>query len=52
LNTIYFAAMTASKDLAIQDGPYEHSKVTVIKRQFQFDLWKVKPESGRWIGKP
>ena len=47
--TIYFAAMTASKDLAIQDGPYETFKGSPLsKGQFQFDLWKVKPESGRW----
>ncbi|GAA4096203.1 ribonucleoside-diphosphate reductase subunit alpha [Mucilaginibacter panaciglaebae] len=47
--TIYFAAMTASKDLAIKDGPYETFKGSPLsKGEFQFDLWKVKPESGRW----
>ncbi len=47
--TIYFAAMTASKDLAIQEGPYETFKGSPLsKGQFQFDLWGVKPESGRW----
>jgi ribonucleoside-diphosphate reductase alpha chain len=47
--TIYFAAMTASKDLAIQDGAYETFKGSPLsKGQFQFDLWGVKPESGRW----
>jgi len=47
--TIYFAAMTASKDLAIKDGPYETFKGSPLsKGQFQFDLWGVKPESGRW----
>jgi ribonucleoside-diphosphate reductase alpha chain len=47
--TIYFASMTASKDLAIKDGPYETFKGSPLsKGQFQFDLWKVKPESGRW----
>jgi ribonucleoside-diphosphate reductase alpha chain len=47
--TIYFAAMTASKDLAIKDGPYETFKGSPLSRgQFQFDLWNVKPESGRW----
>jgi ribonucleoside-diphosphate reductase alpha chain len=47
--TIYFAAMTASKDLAIQDGAYETFKGSPLsKGQFQFDLWKVKPDSGRW----
>jgi ribonucleoside-diphosphate reductase alpha chain len=47
--TIYFAAMNASKDLAIKDGPYETFKGSPLsKGQFQFDLWNVKPESGRW----
>ncbi len=47
--TIYFAAMTASKDMAIKEGPYETFKGSPLsKGQFQFDLWKVKPDSGRW----
>jgi ribonucleoside-diphosphate reductase alpha chain len=47
--TIYFASMTASKDLAIQDGAYETFKGSPLsKGQFQFDLWNVKPTSGRW----
>ena len=47
--TIYFAAMTASKDLAIKDGAYETFKGSPLsKGQFQFDLWNIKPESGRW----
>jgi ribonucleoside-diphosphate reductase alpha chain len=47
--TIYFAAMTASKDLAIKEGAYETFKGSPLsKGQFQFDLWKVKPDSGRW----
>ncbi|MDB5140293.1 MAG: ribonucleoside-diphosphate reductase subunit alpha [Mucilaginibacter sp.] len=47
--TIYFAAMTASKDLAIKDGPYETFKGSPLsKGKFQFDLWNVKPASGRW----
>lgn len=47
--TIYFAAMTASKDLAIKDGAYETFKGSPLsKGQFQFDLWNVKPDSGRW----
>jgi len=46
--TIYFAAMTASKDLAIQDGPYSTFKGSpVSKGVFQFDHWGVTP-SGRW----
>src|ERR1700743_2737626 len=47
--TIYFAAMTASKDMALKDGPYQTFKGSPLsKGQFQFDLWKVKPDSGRW----
>ena len=47
--TIYFAAMTASKDLAIKEGPYETFKGSPLsKGKFQFDLWNVKPDSGRW----
>jgi|EP01037_Dinobryon_pediforme_P003787 ribonucleoside-diphosphate reductase alpha chain len=47
--TIYFAAMTASKDLAIKDGPYETFKGSPLsKGKFQFDLWNVTPDSGRW----
>jgi ribonucleoside-diphosphate reductase alpha chain len=47
--TIYFAAMTASKDLAIKEGAYETFKGSPLsKGQFQFDLWNVKPTSGRW----
>jgi ribonucleoside-diphosphate reductase alpha chain len=46
--TIYFAAMTASKDLAILDGAYETFKGSPLSEgKFQFDLWKVKP-SGMW----
>ncbi|GAB2676988.1 ribonucleoside-diphosphate reductase subunit alpha [Flavihumibacter cheonanensis] len=45
--TIYFAAMTASKDLAKQQGAYETFQGSPLsKGQFQFDLWKVEP-SGR-----
>ena len=47
--TIYFAAMTASKDLAIKDGAYTTFQGSPLsKGEFQFDLWKVKPDSGRW----
>lgn len=45
--TIYFAAMTASKDLAKEQGAYETFHGSPLsKGQFQFDLWKVQP-SGR-----
>ncbi|WP_420388378.1 ribonucleoside-diphosphate reductase subunit alpha [Roseivirga sp.] len=47
--TIYFAAMTASKDEAIVDGPYETFKGSpVSKGIFQFDMWGVTPDSGLW----
>jgi ribonucleoside-diphosphate reductase alpha chain len=47
--TIYFAAMSASKDLAIREGAYETFKGSPLsKGQFQFDLWDLKPDSGRW----
>jgi ribonucleoside-diphosphate reductase alpha chain len=46
--TIYFAAMTASKDLAKVQGPYEtYAGSPVSKAQFQFDLWGVEPTL-RW----
>ncbi|HTB52266.1 MAG TPA: ribonucleoside-diphosphate reductase subunit alpha [Ferruginibacter sp.] len=46
--TIYFAAMTASKDLAKKDGAYEsYPGSPVSKAQFQFDLWNVEPTL-RW----
>jgi len=42
--TIYFAAMTASKDLAIAQGAYETFQGSPLsKGQFQFDLWNVAP---------
>jgi ribonucleoside-diphosphate reductase alpha chain len=49
--TIYFAAMTASSDLAKKDGhyeSYEHSPLS--KGQFQFNLWNVNEDtlSGMW----
>jgi ribonucleoside-diphosphate reductase alpha chain len=47
--TIYFAAMTASKDLAKKDGPYETFPGSPLSQgKFQFDLWNVTPDSGRW----
>ncbi|MES2730947.1 MAG: ribonucleoside-diphosphate reductase subunit alpha [Bacteroidota bacterium] len=47
--TIYFAAMTASKDLAKKEGPYSTFKGSPVSQGiFQFDMWDVKPQSGRW----
>ena len=46
--TIYYASMSASKDLAKEEGPYEtFAGSPISKGQFQFDLWGVKP-SDRW----
>jgi ribonucleoside-diphosphate reductase alpha chain len=49
--TMYFAAMTASKDLAIKEGAYETFEGSPLsKGQFQFDLWNVDADyhNGRW----
>ena len=47
--TVYFAAMTASADLAEKHGPYSSFKGSPLsKGKFQFDLWGVKPDSNRW----
>jgi len=47
--TMYYAAMTASKDLAAKLGPYETFKGSpVSKGIFQFDMWGVTPSSGRY----
>jgi len=46
--TIYFAALTASKDLAKVDGAYEtYPGSPISKGVFQHDMWNVKP-SPRW----
>lgn len=46
--TIYYAALTASKDLAIEEGAYEtYEGSPVSKGILQFDMWNVKP-SDRW----
>jgi ribonucleoside-diphosphate reductase alpha subunit len=46
--TIYFAAMTASKDQAIAHGTYEtYAGSPVSKGVFQYDMWGVTP-SNRW----
>ncbi|MFM8832883.1 MAG: ribonucleoside-diphosphate reductase subunit alpha, partial [Cytophagales bacterium] len=47
--TIYFAAMEASMELAKINGSYETFKGSpVSKGIFQFDMWGVTPDSGRW----
>ncbi len=46
--TIYYASMTASKDLAKVEGPYEtFAGSPVSKGIFQYDMWNVTPTS-RW----
>ncbi len=46
--TIYYASMTASKDLAKEEGPYETIEGSpVSKGIFQFDMWGVTP-TDRW----
>ena len=46
--TIYFASMTASKDLAREEGAYEsYPGSPVSKGIFQYDMWNVKPTK-RW----
>jgi ribonucleoside-diphosphate reductase alpha chain len=46
--TIYYAALTASKDLAKEEGPYEsYPGSPMSKGILQPDFWKVKP-SDRW----
>ncbi|NBA86405.1 ribonucleoside-diphosphate reductase subunit alpha [Emticicia sp. CRIBPO] len=47
--TIYFAAMEASMELAIAEGPYQTWEGSPISKGiFQFDMWDVTPESGLW----
>lgn len=47
--TIYYAAMETSMELAIEEGPYETWKGSPVSEGiFQFDMWNVTPESNRW----
>ena len=47
--TIYYAAMEASMELAIKEGAYPTWAGSPISQGiFQFDMWNVTPESGRW----
>jgi ribonucleoside-diphosphate reductase alpha chain len=46
--TMYYAGLTASKDIAKVDGPYETYKGSpASKGILQFDMWNVEP-SDRW----
>ncbi|QED38617.1 ribonucleoside-diphosphate reductase subunit alpha [Antarcticibacterium arcticum] len=49
--TLYFAAVTASMEMAKEEGPYSTFKGSPIsKGQFQYNLWGLQDEelSGRW----
>ena len=49
--TIYFASMTASKDLAKKDGAYGSFNGSPLSQgKFQYNLWQVEDSelSGRW----
>lgn len=49
--TIYFAAVTASMELAKEEGPYSTFKGSPMSQgEFQFNMWGIKDEelSGRW----
>ena len=46
METIYFAAITASNELAIKEGYYETFPGSPMSKGiFQFDMWNVKPNS-------
>ncbi len=47
--TIYYAALSASKDLAKRDGPYSSYQGSPAQLgQLQFDLWGVTPSGKYW----
>ena len=49
--TLYFAAVTASMEMAKEEGPYSTYKGSPISEgKFQFNLWGIKDDelSGRW----
>lgn len=49
--TIYFAAVTASNELAIEEGPYSTFVGSPISQgEFQYNMWGLKDSdlSGRW----
>jgi ribonucleotide reductase alpha subunit len=49
--TIYYAAMTASKDLAKVDGPYEtYAGSPVSKGIFQYDMWECNTKQPLGVG--
>ncbi|TVZ26122.1 ribonucleoside-diphosphate reductase alpha chain [Gillisia sp. Hel_I_86] len=49
--TLYFASVTASMELAKEEGPYSTFKGSPISQgEFQYNMWGIKDEdlSGRW----
>jgi ribonucleoside-diphosphate reductase alpha chain len=47
--TIYYASLTASNEIAEKLGPYETFEGSPISQGiFQFDMWNVTPKSNRW----
>ncbi|MGB3779383.1 MAG: ribonucleoside-diphosphate reductase subunit alpha [Tunicatimonas sp.] len=47
--TIYYAAMETSMELATKEGAYETYEGSPVSQGiFQFDMWNVTPSSGRW----
>jgi ribonucleoside-diphosphate reductase alpha chain len=49
--TLYFAAVTASMEMAIEEGPYSsYAGSPISQGEFQHNLWNIKDEelSGRW----
>jgi len=47
--TMYFAACEASMELAQKDGSYKTFPGSPASEgKLQFDMWDVKPETGRW----
>ncbi|AWA29072.1 ribonucleoside-diphosphate reductase subunit alpha [Flavobacterium magnum] len=49
--TLYFAAVTASMEAAMEEGPYQTFEGSPISQgEFQYNLWGLKDEdlSGRW----
>jgi ribonucleoside-diphosphate reductase alpha chain len=47
--TIYYAALTSSMELATQLGAYEtYAGSPISQGIFQFDMWGVTPNSNRW----
>lgn len=49
--TLYFAAVTASMEMAKEEGPYQtYEGSPISKGEFQHNLWGIKDEelSGRW----